>query len=222
MGSFLSMFYFIIYNCISYGILHLFLISIEIYFIFTKRLTILDYVSESLSGSLTSTLLIRFCYISDDGNLVQRRALIGIFNCRSSVMSHHVCNLTKNLFSMFEVLLLCWHYFEIALCFILKTLVPMFIIPQCHGDIEPSPGPRKLKTNNFSVCHWNLNSLSAHRFSKFTQLKAYNSIYKYDFICLSETYLDSSITDNLTDIEGYKLIWANLPDKIKRGGVCIY
>ena len=155
-------------------------------------------------------------------NLVQWHALIGIFNCRSSVMSRHVCNLTKNLFSMFEVLLLCWHYFEIALCFILKTLVSMFIIPQCQGDIEPSPGPRKLKTNNFSVCHWNLNSLSAHSFSELTQLKAYNSIYKYDFICLSETYLDSSITDNLTDIEGYKLIWANLPDNIKRGGVCIY
>ena len=73
----------------------------------------------------------------------------------------------------------------------------MLIILQCHGDIEPSPGPRKLKTNKFSVCHWNLNSLSAHSFSKLTQLKAYNSIYKYDFICLSETYLDSSILDNL-------------------------
>ena len=56
---------------------------------------------------------------------------------------------------------------------------------------------RKLKTNKFSVCHLNLNSLSAHSFSKLTQLKAYNSIYKYDFICLSETYLDSLILDNL-------------------------
>ena len=136
-------------------------------------------------------------------------------------MSCHVCNLTKNFVSMFAVLLLCWHHFESAFIFLL-TLVYMFIILQGHGDTEPNPGPRELKTNNFSVCHWNLNSLSAHRFSKFTELKAYNSIYKYDFICLSETYLDSSITDNLTDIEGCKLIWANLPDKIKRGGVCIY
>ena len=97
----------------------------------------------------------------------------------------------------------------------------MFIILQCHGNNGPDPGTRKLK-DNFSVCHWNLNSLSAHSFSKLTQLKAYNSIYKYDFICLSETYLDSSIPDNLIDIEGYKLIRANHPDNIKRGGVCIY
>ena len=70
--------------------------------------------------------------------------------------------------------------------------------------------------------HWNHNSLSAHNFTKLTQLKAYNSIYKYDFICLSETYLDSSTPDNLIEIEGYKLIRADHPDNIKRGGVCIY
>ena len=34
--------------------------------------------------------------------------------------------------------------------------------------------------------------------------------------------LDSSISDNLIDIEGYKLIRADHPDDIKRGGVCIY
>ena len=88
--------------------------------------------------------------------------------------------------------------------------------------METNPLPRKLKTNNFSVCHWNLYSLSAHSFSKLTQLKAHNSIYKYDFICLSETYLNSSIPDNLIDIEGYKLILADHPDNIKRGGICIY
>ena len=98
-------------------------------------------------------------------------------------------NLTKNFASMFEVLLLCWHYFESAFIFLL-TLVYMLIILQCHGDIEPNPGPRKLKTNKFSVRHWNLNSLSAHSFSKLTQLKAYNSIYKYDFICyLKHTWI---------------------------------
>ena len=91
----------------------------------------------------------------------------------------------------------------------------ILIILQCHGDIESNPGPRKLKTNSFSVCHRNLNSLSAHNFSKLTQLKAYNSIYKYDFIRLSETYLDTSILDNLIDIEGYKLIGADHPNNIK-------
>ena len=104
-------------------------------------------------------------------NLVQWRVVTGIFNCRSSAMSLHVCNLTKNFVSVFQNLLLCWHYFESAFIFLLK-LVYKFIIWQCHGNIEPNLGPRKLKTNNFSVCHWNLNSLSAHSFSKPTQLKA--------------------------------------------------
>ena len=92
----------------------------------------------------------------------------------------------------------------------------------CHGDIELNPGPRKLKENIFSIRHWNLNSITAHNFSTLTQLKAYISTYKQDFICLSETYLDSSIPDNLIDIKGYNSVRADHPDNIKRGGVCIY
>ena len=34
--------------------------------------------------------------------------------------------------------------------------------------------------------------------------------------------MDSSSPDNLIEIEGYKLIRADHPDNIKRGGVCIY
>ena len=34
--------------------------------------------------------------------------------------------------------------------------------------------------------------------------------------------MDSSTPDNLIEIEGYKLIRADHPDNIKRGGVCIY
>ena len=92
----------------------------------------------------------------------------------------------------------------------------------CHGDTELNPDPRKLKENIFSICHWNLNSITAHDFSKLTQLKAYISTYKHDFLCLSETYLDSSISDNLIDIKGYNSVRADHPDNIKRGGVCVY
>ena len=154
-------------------------------------------------------------------SLAQWRAVIGIFSCRKVAISCHVCNSAKNFVSMFEVLLCCWCYFESAFLFLL-TLTYMFIFLQCHRDIEPNPGPRKQKPNYFSVCHCNLNSLIAHTFSKLIQLQAYNSIYKYDFICLSETYPDSSTPDNLIEIEGYKIIRADHPDNIKRGGVCIY
>ena len=71
----------------------------------------------------------------------------------------------------------------------------------CHGDIESNPGPKWLKSNYFSICHWNLNSISAH----FSSLKACTSIYKYDFICLSEKYLDSPkhLNENSLQIESY-------------------
>ena len=91
-----------------------------------------------------------------------------------------------------------------------------------HGDAEISPGPKKLKKKFLSVCHWNLNNLSAQNFSKLAQLKAYISKYKHDFICLSETYLDSSIPDSLLEIDRYNLTCSDHPDDIKRGGFCIY
>ena len=77
-----------------------------------------------------------------------------------------------------------------------------------HGDIETNPGPDK-KYKSFTC-------------SQFTEIifTAYNTIYKYDFICISETYLDSSVQSDDRDISinGYKLIRADHP----RGGVCIF
>ena len=55
-------------------------------------------------------------------------------------------------------------------------------------------------------------------------LRAYISINKIDIICLSETYLDSSIPsddDNL-ELSGYNLVRADNPTNTKRGGICIY
>ena len=64
-----------------------------------------------------------------------------------------------------------------------------------HGDIETNPGPQKEKKKNFSRCHWNVNSLIANDLSKLSQLEAYNSVYKHDFICISETFFQSSIQE---------------------------
>ena len=68
------------------------------------------------------------------------------------------------------------------------------------------------------------NSLPALNFSKMLLLKAHIAIYKYNFICLSETFLDSSIpSDHVSlELEGYKLVRADHPNNVKRGGVCIY
>ena len=155
-------------------------------------------------------------------SVFQWRVVTGIFNFRTlKTIKVFANNPTKILFTLFEALFFLWHYFE-KVCFSLLTLLYIFILLKCHGDIELNPGPRKLKSSSLSVCHWNLNSLCAHNFSKLTQLKAYNSLYKYDFICLSETYLDSTIPDKLIEIKGCKPVRAAHPDNIKRGGACIY
>ena len=155
-------------------------------------------------------------------SLVQWRGLIGICNCRiSGTSTNNRYNLIRIFASMFENFLLFYHYLKGAYTTVI-TLLYIFVLLLCNGDSKPNSGPKKLKKNSLSVCHWNLNSLSAHNFSKLTQLKAYISMYKHDFICLSETYLDSSTPDRLLEIDGYILVRADHPNNIKRGGVCIY
>ena len=104
-------------------------------------------------------------------NLVQWREVIGIFNSRiSGIFINKRYNIIINLISMFESLLLFYHYVE-GVYITITALRFIFALLLCHGDIEINPGPKKLKKNSLSVCHWNLNSLSAHNFSKLTQLK---------------------------------------------------
>ena len=79
---------------------------------------------------------------------------------------------------------------------------------------------QKVKTLNILCCHWNVNSILAH--DKLSLLTAYNSTQHYDIICISETYLDSSIDENILKLDGYSLIKADHPGNMKRGGVYLY
>ena len=101
------------------------------------------------------------------------------------------------------------------------TLLLLFM----SGDIELNPEPNKTNSScKFSVCHWKLNSLAAHNFDKVGLLEAFNTINKFDIICVSESYLDSTFSSDNEDIntKGYKLVRADHPNNIKRGGVCAY
>ena len=93
-----------------------------------------------------------------------------------------------------------------------------------HGDTETNPGPQKEKTKNISCCHWNVNSLIAHNLSKLAQPEACNSVYKHDFICISEMFFDPSIQegDKNIQLDGYNLFRVDHPSNSKRGGVCIF
>ena len=73
-------------------------------------------------------------------------------------------------------------------------------------------------------CHWNLNVLAAHDFIKVPLIEVFITISNFDIVCLSETFLDSTIPgdDENRQINGYSLLTADYPNDIKRGGVCIY
>ena len=79
------------------------------------------------------------------------------------------------------------------------------------GDIEINALNRC-----FSICQQNLNSISAHIFTKVSLLSAYISVHKCDIICLSETYLNSEIPsdDENLEIAGYNLVREDHPSKV--------
>ena len=60
-----------------------------------------------------------------------------------------------------------------GLCFAL-----LFIKLLCKKDSKYLP-----------LCHCNLNSLATHDVAKVSAAKAFNASEKFDFICLSESYL---------------------------------
>ena len=97
----------------------------------------------------------------------------------------------------------------------------MHVLLMQHGDIETNPGPQKEKKKNFSLCHWNVNSLAAHNLSKLSQLETYISVHKHDFICMSETFFDPSIQegDKNIQLDGYNLLSADHPSNSEVGGV---
>ena len=89
-----------------------------------------------------------------------------------------------------------------------------------NGDVELNPGPKRKAVQTLPTCHWNLNSICAHNFAKSSLLRAYVSVHKFDVICLSETYLDSSTEDESLEISGCYLIRSDHPSNKKR--VCIW
>ena len=139
----------------------------------------------------------------------QWRASIGLFY--GQVYGHISIKLSKGCCNFKMVAFILCFYAVFAFLLLLK-----------HGDVEINPGPKKKETRFFSCLHWNINSILAH--NKLTLLQAYNTIHQYDILCISETYLDSSISndDTTLSLPGYNLARSDHPGNVKRGGVCLY
>ena len=151
-----------------------------------------------------------FKYVSVCYSLLFYICMCSLFFSRDSVLKITIefCILIFLLFHIFEVVF-AW------LCSLLVILI---------GDVEVNPGPKKKYKDCLSVCLWNLNSISAYDYSKLFLLNSYNSLHKFDIICLTETYLDSNIplNDNNLETSGYTLVCSDHLSNIKRGSACLY
>ena len=137
----------------------------------------------------------------------QWRAVIGLFYANTSCISIKRC---RSLFM--------GENSKIIIFFFCSFFVLILLLK--HGDIEINPRLKKKLSKCFSCCHWIVNSILAHK--KLSLLTAYNLALNYDLICLTETYLNSTVDPNNLLINGYKLVRADHQDNVKRGGVCLY
>ena len=158
-------------------------------------------------------------------NLVQYRVTARIFNNRQIIISLHymaslysgMSNNLSNYGSSYSLLIFLFFSCVLFLSkgkvlkITTKFCVPFFLFHDIvarvlvclHSfllmlscDVEINPGPLSNYKEYFSICHQNLNSISAHDYSKLFLLKAYIILHKFDIICLSETYLDSTIPND--------------------------
>ena len=108
-------------------------------------------------------------------------------------------------------------------CFQCNSFFDRYFHSKLSGDVHPNPGP--CHGNTFKFCHWNLEfSIAVNDFIKIPLIEAYNSVYNYDIIALSETYLDSSIPNESISLTGFskEIYRSDHPNNVKRGGVCLY
>ena len=90
------------------------------------------------------------------------------------------------------------------------------------GDIESNPGPQI--DNCLKFFHWNLNSICARNKVKISLIEAYNSLHRFDVIAVSESMLDSSVSNDDIFIKGFsrEIFRSDHPSNTKLGGVCLY
>ena len=105
------------------------------------------------------------------------------------------------------------HYFLLHV-FINGQSISFLIL--LSGDEEINPGNRHNSSESFSICQWHLKSMSACNYAKLFSLKAYTAIQKFDIICWSEIYLNSSAApDGNWQISGYSLVRSDHPCSLK-------
>ena len=145
--------------------------------------------------------------------------LVNVLQWRAGIGNFYKC--TYPLFKTKCSLLLKSGIRNILTIFFYSIFSRMLIMQ--HGDIKSNPGPSK-KHRPLPCCHWKVTSLTVHKMIKKPLIEAYNANHKYDFICISETYLGSSVSDDDKELamESYNFIRADHRSNVKKDGVGIY
>ena len=65
-------------------------------------------------------------------------------------------------------------------------------------NIEINPFPKRSSYKKF--CHWNLNVLATHDVIKVPLLEAFITSNNFELVCLSETFLDSTVPSDDVNI----------------------
>ena len=116
---------------------------------------------------------------------------------------------------------ICCQFFSyLNYCLIITNIVHTLLI--LSGNVLKNPGPADCTLKFF---HWNLDSLTAGDNSKISLIKAYNSVFNYDLIVISDTRLDRSISNEDIQIKGFScdILRSDHPSDTRNpGGVCLY
>ena len=88
------------------------------------------------------------------------------------------------------------------------------------GDICPNPGwaSSVLNSCGLKIAHLNIRSLPKH----LDEFKIFMTVNPLNVICLSETWLNSTWSDNALHIDGYNIIRRDRDDSQRGGGTAIY
>ena len=97
--------------------------------------------------------------------------------------------------------------FKMTQCFQLLSYLIYYLISTdivramliLSGNVHENPGPTDC---NLKFFHWNLDSISARENTKISLIEAYNSVFSYDLIAISDTRLDRSISNEDIQIGG--------------------
>ena len=105
--------------------------------------------------------------------------------------------------------------------FQLFSLIFIEIELMLSSDVHPNPGQFD---NSLKFCHWNLNGVCVRDKIKIPLLETYNSIFHYDLMVLSETYLNKAVKNEDIIIDGFstEIFRSDHPSGDKQGGVCVY